>query len=353
MTVPKPDFTRLRKVLLREGEPDRVPFYDYFADREIIEAVTGKPFSAETHIQFQLDMGYDYVNAGIRLGYPHRSRHTADTAGLSSGQRYFTDDNQGTIETRADFDAYEWPVVNDAAALAAGIEKTAGMLPDGMKVMLQMPAGVLENVMWLMGYVPMSLAIYDDIDLISDMFERIGSNHVKALEMVMERIDTAQIGAIALADDMGFNHSTMIDPQLLRKYVFPWHKKIVEIAHRYDKPMLLHACGNLESVMEDLIEDVGIDAKQSFEDKIMPVVDFHRKYGRRIAVLGGVDMHVLCTAPEEELRRYVRNILRNCAPGGGYAMGAGNTVANYVPVENYHIMREETIQYGVYPIELG
>jgi len=40
---PEPDFKRLRKVLKNEGEPDRVPFYELFADKEIMEAVLGKP----------------------------------------------------------------------------------------------------------------------------------------------------------------------------------------------------------------------------------------------------------------------------------------------------------------------
>ena len=163
-------------------------------------------------------------------------------------------------------------------------------------------------------------------------------------------MDIGKIGAVALADDMGFNHSTMIAPELLRKYVFPWHKKIVELAHQYDLPILLHACGNLESVMDDLIDDVGIDAKQSFEDKIMPVTAAKRKYGGRIAILGGVDVHMLCTAGEEELRAYVGNIIDVCAPGGGYAMGTGNTVANYIPLGNFQIMLDETRRKGIYPI---
>ena len=29
-----------------------------------------------------------------------------------------------------------------------------------------------------------------------------------------------------------------------------------------------------------------------------------------------------------------------CAPGGGYALGTGNTVANYIPVKNYLAMLE-------------
>ena len=102
--------------------------------------------------------------------------------------------------------------------------------------------------------------------------------------------------------------------------------------------------------MDDLIDDVGIDAKQSYEDKIMPVTEVKKKYGDRIAVLGGVDMNAICTLEEKELRAYVRNIIQVCGPGGGYAMGTGNTVANYIPLKNFYIMLDETRKYGVYPI---
>ena len=33
---PDPDFSRIRIAVLRQGEPDRVPFAELFADREIM-----------------------------------------------------------------------------------------------------------------------------------------------------------------------------------------------------------------------------------------------------------------------------------------------------------------------------
>ena len=153
-----------------------------------------------------------------------------------------------------------------------------------------------------------------------------------------------------MGDDMGYNHSTMISPELLRKYVFPWQKKVVEVIHSYNLPMILHTCGNLESIMDDLIDFVGIDAKHSYEDKIMPVTEAKKKYGKRVSILGGVDVHYLCTANEEQIRKYVDNVVDICAPGGGYALGTGNSVANYIPLNNYLVMLDEGRKKGIYPI---
>jgi len=123
--------------------------------------------------------------------------------------------------------------------------------------------------------------------------------------------------------------------------VWPWHKKIAQLAHDHDLLYLFHSCGNLEAIMEDLIEDVKIDAKHSFEDAIMPVTQFKEKYGDRIAVLGGVDMDKLCRLEEAELRAYVRSVIDICMKGGGYALGSGNSIPNYMSLRNFLIMLDE------------
>ena len=144
-----------------------------------------------------------------------------------------------------------------------------------------------------------------------------------------------------LGDDMGYYSGTLVSPKVLREYIFPYHRKLVEAVHAHDKPILLHSCGNLEKVMDDII-DVGFDAKQSFEDKIMPVEEVYRRWGDRITIIGGVDMDILARGSEEDVRRRTRQILEVCGTRGtGYCLGTGNTVANYIPKANYLAMLDE------------
>ena len=124
-------------------------------------------------------------------------------------------------------------------------------------------------------------------------------------------------------------------PEHLRKYVFPIQKQFAQIAHEHGMPFILHACGNLEAVMDDLIDNVGIDAKHSFEDVITPVTEAKRLWGHRVCLIGGVDLDPLTRLSPEEVYRYTLGILEKCAPGGGYILGTGNSVANYVPIPNY------------------
>jgi uroporphyrinogen decarboxylase len=147
-------------------------------------------------------------------------------------------------------------------------------------------------------------------------------------------------------DDMGYKTGTMIGANHLRQYVLPWHKKLAAFAHDNGLIYLLHACGQIDEIMEDLIDDVKIDGRHSFEDEGNPIQEAKHKYGDRIAVLGGIDLHKLTVLSEDEVHTYTRGVIEDCLPGGRFALGSGNSVCNYVPVPNYLAMVEEGLRYG-------
>jgi len=223
------------------------------------------------------------------------------------------------------------------------LEKVAEFLPEGMKVIGRF-SGILENVMWLLGYQGISYLLYDDQEFVRAMFAEVATRIITYFDKLAS-FDV--VGALALGDDMGFRTQTLLSPEVYRRYVFPWHKRLVETVHRHGKPIILHSCGNLNEIMEDII-DCGWDAKHSFEDAIEPVWQAKEKYGERIALLGGFDMDKISRMSEAEVRAHTRFLIEKCAPGGGWALGTGNSVANYVPVENFLTMLEEGYMVGSY-----
>jgi uroporphyrinogen decarboxylase len=54
----------------------------------------------------------------------------------------------------------------------------------------------------------------------------------------------------------------------------------------------------------------------------------------------------LCRADEAAVRQRVRDTLDACLPGGGYVLGTGNSVANYIPLRNYLAMLDEGRRYA-------
>jgi uroporphyrinogen decarboxylase len=265
-----------------------------------------------------------------------------DTAELSRIKRGWVNESEGVIGSMADFGAYPWPRPEDVDYFE--LEYVASNLPDGMQV-IATTAGVLEYVMWLMGYAPFAVALYDQPELIEAMFQRIGDLMASIYATIC---DHPKVGAVFLGDDMGHRSGTMVHPDHLRRYVFPRQRRLVQIAHEHGLPFLLHSCGDLRAVMDDLIDDVGIDGKHSFEDTYLPVTEAKRLYGNRVAILGGVDVDFLVRSDPEQVRAYTRRVLEACMPGGGYAFGTGNSVANYIPVRNYLAMLDEAMQVGIY-----
>lgn len=350
---PNPDFNRLRKVLLRQGEPDRLPLVELFADHEIKEAVLGEkiPYAdrrqpdihakaLDSEIRFWYAAGYDYITVQANVPLQRHRLNADDTALLNREQRSWQDENTGPIQTWEEFENYSWPKLQDIDF--SGIEYISKHLPDGMQLIFLGPGGQFENLAELMGLAPMALAIGDNPELVQAVAEKVGELLVTLFSAAAE---IPNMGALWLGDDLGYKTSTMISPRHLRQYVFPYQKKLAEIAHAHNMPFLLHSCGNLERIMDDLIDNVGIDAKHSYEDVILPVAEVKRRWGSRTAILGGVDVDVLCRSSESEVRAYTRAIIEACAPGGGYALGTGNTVANYIPVNNYVAMLEEGLKF--------
>ena len=52
-------------------------------------------------------------------------------------------------------------------------------------------------------------------------------------------------------------------------------------------------------------------------------------------------MDFLCRSDETQIRKRVDEILEKCMPGGGYCLGTGNSVANYIPFDNYITMLDQ------------
>lgn len=354
---PQPDFGRFDRVLRRQGEPDRVPFYELYSNiQDQVLAAIGKLDPEEKddpdlpaqerqrrqwkrHVDYMVSLGYDYVHVGPRgFSFPLGERPTAMTP---SGEIAYLRADTHTIANRRDFEEYAWPDMTQVDY--SPLDQITPQLPPGMRGICG-SSGVLENVMWLLGYEGISFLLYDDEPLVRDMFDAVGS---RIAEYVGKCAAYEAVGAMVMGGDMGFNTQTMVAPDVLREYVFPWHRKIVEAAHRHDKPIILHSCGNLSEIMEDII-DCGWDARHSYEDAIQPVWEIKEQWGDRIAVLGGFDMDKICRMSQDEIRAHTRLLIDRCAPGGGWALGTGNSVAPYVPVESFLTMLDEGFLYGGY-----
>ena len=351
---PKPDAAEFIDIVLGYTTRRRVPLVEYIVDDVLMKPITtdllGRPWAAEgpdrdsqkayldNFIQFWYRMGYDFVRFERGLPLAENQLLAADTAPGSAKQRAWADQHRGTIMSWADFERFQWPRAQDYDFFA--FEYIVQHLPDGMGLMTCHAAGMFEHLSNLMSLEGLCLALYDAPDLVRAIAGRLGELFTDFYRHLLE-LD----GVIAIfqGDDMGFRTATMIAPDALREHILPWHKRFAAMAHAKGLPYFLHSCGNLSAILPDLIDDVKIDAKHSYEDAILPVQDFQARYGGRIGVLGGLDLNILAAAPPDQVRAHTRLLIETCGARGRYAVGSGNSVPSYVPLPNYLAMVDEAL----------
>jgi uroporphyrinogen decarboxylase len=320
----RPDFEQFLKVLRRQGRPGHLPFYEHVASDGFISARLGRPVAGswKNYVEFWMSMGYDCVPMEIHFSI----KSLPPSAGVSRGS-----EEQAVIHTLEDFEKFPWPP-EGAPINFRPFERVAELLPEGAKIVGGVGGGPYEWASKLMGVMGLSYALVDCPELVERVFARLSTLYESALKTLA---DMPAVGALRQGDDLGFKTATFLSPDDLRRLVFPIYRKMVGLAHARGKPFILHSCGNLAEVYEDIIA-CGVDAKHSFEDTILPVTEFKKQYGSRITPIGGLDVDFICRRSKEEIRAYARRTVEECfAADGHWALGTGNSLTNYMPVENY------------------
>ena len=345
---------------MRETTGGPVPIIELLADVEIMSETTGIDFPADglqeflemdsepteesiqlglrlidLSVEFSETVGYDYATMTPLIPIRRTPTQPKENPQQGGKVRVWQNEHQGLIMNRDDFDAFEWPDVDSVNMLP--IEYCATRIAEGMKVMVFI-FGIFEDLRALMGFEQTAFKSLEEPELCDDILEKLTVLEEVAVDKAAAH---PAVGAIFYSEDMGFNTATMLSPGWMREHVIPRHRRLADACHKHDKPFLLHSCGQIDALMEDEIEVVGIDGRHSFQDNIEPVEDVYRKYGERISILGGMDVDLLARGTTEQVKERTRQILEACAPGGGFCMGSGNSVNNFCKIENYYAMLDE------------
>lgn len=318
--------------------PDRLPLYEHTVSPAIMEKVLGYAFAHEAtegnfdrffepYCRFFRENGYDVVSYEVGI-----TAHLPGHGALAGGK-------PGPIQNRADFDAYPWNAFETAFWEAAEPRFTAlaRAMPPGMKAVGGIGNGLFEVSEDLVGLEHLPFMQVDDPELYADIYRRIGD-----LMCALWKRLLAQHGDLfavcRIGDDLGFKSSLLTNPLTVHDHIVPQYRRVIELIHKAGKPFLWHSCGCIFEIMDTMI-DAGIDAKHSNEDGIAPFSRWIEDYGDRIGLLGGFDMDFLCQKSPSEIATAVADLGAHYREQArGYALGSGNSIPEYVPVENYLAM---------------
>jgi len=337
-----PDYRNLLMAARNQAAP-RLPLYEHAIGGRMFKEIIGRdPFpgmasrdDAEREASFR-----DFWSFWRAMGYDTASFERCITEMLPGGGALGRHE-PGCIKERADFERYPWDELpeiyfREFAPAFCALEKTC---PPGMKAMGGVGNGVFECVQDLVGYMDLCYMREDDPELFADMFRKMGDVHEKIWERFLSEFSGAYC-VLRFGDDLGFRSSTLLSADDIRQHLIPQYKRITKLVHATGRPFLLHSCGCIFNVFDDIIREAEIDAKHSNEDAIAHFSVWAEKYGDKIGNFGGIDTDVLCRQPPMIIREYVLDSIRRAQGHGGIAFGSGNSIPDYVPTEGYLAMVE-------------
>jgi uroporphyrinogen decarboxylase len=352
-TQKKPDFERVMRTLNCE-EPDRVPLGDLHIDPLIKNAFMGKKVeSPQDQVAFFQTAGFDYVTevAGFYAGFGDTEGITTneETAQTSLGEgrtRQWAHEHEGVITSWEAFERYAWPTADD---FDFSIWETYdNILPSGMKAMPLL--GKIYTPVWmLMGAEVFFNTLETDEELAAVVFEKVGKIQFDTFQRLIEH---PCVGAVANPDDIAHNTGLLVNPKFLRKYLFPWYKKMGDICRDRGLGFIYHSDGDCSEVLQDLI-DCGFHGYHPIQPNCMDIVEVKKKWGNSLCLLGNINLDsTLTLGTPEDVRAEVYERIRTIGPGSGYMVSSSNSIPDYVPLENMKALFDATFEFGAYPIEL-
>ena len=334
----QPDYNNYLSVLYNR-RPERIPLYEHHIDAPFISKYLGKDLSIESDSPGKLELYYKEIIGFWRQNTYDGFDFEAAICDIYPGHGAIFGGKPGPIQTRDDFNKYPFDEIPNIfwEKYTPHLEAIRQVMPPGMKAFGGCGYGIFESAQDLVGYEYLCVMQYLDPDLFRDIFNRIGLLYEELWTEMIKRYDDLFV-FYRMGDDLGYKTTTLLEPDTIRTHILPQHKKIIDIVHKANKKFLLHSCGNIFNIMEDII-DCGIDAKHSNEDEIAPFEKWIELYSDRIGLFGGIDVNTLCLNSYDDIVKITLEKgekYRNEAKG--YGIGSGNSIAEYVPTEGFKAM---------------
>jgi len=252
----------------------------------------------------------------------------------------------------SDLQIHRWPDSDDPR-LTKGLKELAEELHEGTDyaIIMRLPGRVFSLGQRLCGFEDWLVNLIANPEFASALLDRgveIESQMAKnMLEAVGDNVDV-----VMCADDLGMQNALLVSPELYRKMIRPYHKRLFDAIKGHTKAkLLLHSDGAIAPVIGDLI-DVGVDVLNPVQVSAAGMGDTKRlkkEFGEHICFWGAIDTHhVLPFGTPEEVSDEARRRIEDLAPGGGYVLASVHNIQADVPPENICAMFEAAKEYGRY-----
>lgn len=142
-------------------------------------------------------------------------------------------------------------------------------------------------------------------------------------------------------EDLGYKGSLFCSPDMYERLIFPYFRELVEFFHAKDLPVVLHTCGLVGPAL-DLIVGAGFDALNPMEVKAgNDPVDIARRYGDKLAFVGGLDERVLESHDRGQIKSEVERLIKGMKDAGAsFIFASDHSISTNVDYQDFQYMLE-------------
>ncbi len=169
-----------------------------------------------------------------------------------------------------------------------------------------------------------------DQDRTAEMYMRLGSWSAACVERAIQ----AGADVIELSDDWGQQDTMLFSPKLWRELIMPATKLIVDVAARYNVPVLLHSDGDITLILEDL-RNLGLSGLHPVQESAgMSYQHTREVLGKKFCIMGGLDtVTALPVMTAAEVRTEVRRVFDALKPGGPFVFAGSHMFQDDAPLD--------------------
>jgi len=199
----------------------------------------------------------------------------------------------------------------------------------------------ISNTYLSMGIEHFSLMLYDNPGLVLKLLDIFIDWACKAVS----KINGLGFDFMIVPEDLAWKQGPMFSPKTIRELFIPRMKKVAE---KIKVPWIYHSDGNLLPILDDLLT-LGMNGLANIEPNAMDINEVKKRYGRRVCLVGNIDLHYTLTqGTPEETEAEVRKRIQEVGSGGGYILASSNSLAAYCKPENVLAMQRALLKYGPY-----
>ena len=202
---------------------------------------------------------------------------------------------------------------------------------NGSVLVAHIPGG-FDEPRQLMGEEGLCMAYYEQPEVVHDMLDTMGETAERVLDRVTQSLS---IDILSVHEDVAGKSGPMVGPSQIKAFIAPYYRRIWDMLEsRGARVFQQDSDGDIRPVIPAFM-DAGVNCMYPMEPAAgMDIVALRETYGPRLAMLGGIDKHVIRES-KDAIDAELAYKLQDGMLEGGVVFGLDHRIPNGTPIDNY------------------